>query len=352
MLHPWRHFHPFVSAAALRTPPEWAHRAALSALRCAHASLPRAHFEARRQCMGMEFVNPIGLAAGLDKNAVALPAWQKCGFGFVEVGAVTPKAQPGNPTPRLFRLPEHQALINRMGFNNDGMTTIAGRLKDYRRRYDTGSMRIGVNLGKNKDTPLEQAAADYVALVETFWPLADYLCINVSSPNTPQLRALGQPRLLRPLLSAVAQCADRLRRTTGHDTALAVKIDPDQNSAQLTQMMEVLCDFPVRAVIATNTTCQRPAPVDATQAGGLSGPPLAPLALEAINTLKPLVRDSGIELIGSGGIDSQETARAFIAGGAVLLQLYTGFIYRGPQLIADLVSVFAEQAGVDPSESA
>ena len=341
MRHPWSHWHPFANRAALRLAPELAHRLALRLLSTAHHALEPVSLEAKRQCMGMEFSNPIGLAAGLDKNAVALEAWHKCGFGFAEIGAITPRPQGGNPSPRLFRLPQARAFINRMGFNNDGMHAVRQRLERHRQANRAATMRLGVNLGKNKDTPLERAHEDYTLLLESFWTLADYLCLNISSPNTPQLRDLGQAQLLDELLDRVCATAEGLRSASGKDTPLALKIDPDRDTADLAAMAAVIQRYPVRAIVATNTTCQRPASIDglakAKEDGGLSGEPLAPLALATATALAPLLRGSGIEIIGCGGISSPEVARRFIDAGASMLQVYTGFVYQGPQLLADLV---------------
>jgi dihydroorotate dehydrogenase len=278
---------------------------------------------------GLEFPSPIGLAAGLDKDAVAVPAFWAMGFGFVEVGTLTPRPQPGNPRPRLFRLPERKALINRMGFNNQGAEAAARRLATWTNR----PAPVGVNLGKNKQTPLEEAPADYARCTELLAPVADYLVVNLSSPNTPGLRSLQAPEQLGDILRAVASAQARV----GTQRPVFLKIAPDLAPTDLDSAVDVAIAAGIAGLIATNTTLSRPVqhPL-AFEAGGLSGAPLESLATETIRRAHARA-GARLPIIGVGGIFTVDDAYRKLRAGASLLQIYTGFIYGGPALVAQLL---------------
>jgi dihydroorotate dehydrogenase len=292
------------------------------------------HPSLAREVFGLKFPNPVGLAAGLDKNAVLTDEFATMGFGFVEIGTVTPRPQPGNPQPRLFRLPDDEALINRMGFNNDGATVVAERLRQRKNRQ----LIIGGNIGKNKDTPNEQAADDYMAAFEALAEVVDYFVVNVSSPNTPGLRELQDKK---PLISLLQQVQARnLARATPRP--LLLKIAPDLTDAQLDDILEIARETKLSGLVATNTTIVRPetlrtpaATVAAHGAGGLSGRPLRERATEVIRYLHQR-SEGGLPIIGAGGIHSAQDALEKLAAGASLVQLYTGFIYEGPGLVRQI----------------
>jgi dihydroorotate dehydrogenase len=274
---------------------------------------------------GLDFPNPVGLAAGLDKNAEAIIGLFALGFGSVEVGTVTPRAQPGNPKPRIFRLKEHQALINRMGFNNEGMNAMASRLRELEWR----PAPVGVNIGKNKDTPLESAVDDYVACAEALSPLADYVAVNLSSPNTPGLRQLQEPEALGKLLRAV--------REQVKGRPLFLKIAPDLGDEAIDAVVDVARDCGTDGLICTNTTITRPV-VHALsgEAGGFSGKPLFERSTEVVR--RAFRRTGGaLPVIGVGGIFDGEAAWKKICAGASLVQVYSGFIYRGPELVTEIL---------------
>src|SRR6266498_1604604 len=278
---------------------------------------------------GIDFPNPIGLAAGLDKNGVALPAWAAMGFGFIEIGTVTAKAQQGNPKPRIFRFPEQQALINRLGFNNDGADAIASRLRKLREsgRWP-GNCRIGINIGKSKVTPLTEATDDYLHSFRLLREFADYVALNVSSPNTPGLRELQQPAALSRLLRAIRD-EDRDAKP------VLVKIAPDLSPTELEQIIATCEQNNVAGIIATNTTLDHSSiPAGLDRAGGLSG---APLREKSTALVRSIVAKSKIPVIASGGIFDVESAREKFEAGAELLQIYTGLIYRGPRLLREIV---------------
>ena len=284
-----------------------------------------------REVFGLRFPNPVGLAAGFDKNAVLTDEMATLGFGFVEIGTVTPRPQPGNPAPRLFRLPQDEALVNRMGFNNDGAAAVAARLAGRRNRQ----LIIGGNIGKNKDTPNERAADDYVACFEALAEVVDYFVVNVSSPNTPGLRELQEKKPLIDLLQQVQ--ARNLARAVPRP--LLLKIAPDLTDAQLDDILEIARETQLSGLVATNTTISRAnltsdeTYVTSLGAGGLSGRPLRARATEVIRYLHQK-SDGGLPIIGSGGIHSAADALEKIAAGAALMQLYTGFIYEGPALVS------------------
>ncbi len=275
----------------------------------------------RSTVLGVDFAAPLGLAAGFDKDARGVDAWGTLGFGCVEVGTVTAHAQPGNPKPRMFRLPEDRAVINRMGFNNHGSAAAAGRLLSRR-----GALPVGVNIGKTKVVAAEDAAADYVHSARLLAPLADYLVVNVSSPNTPGLRDLQAVESLRPLLRAVLEVVS---------VPVLVKIAPDLSDADVDAVADLSVELGLAGIVATNTTISRSglrsdaAEVEAMGAGGLSGAPLAHRSLEVLRRLHARV-GSELVLVSVGGIETAEDAWERITAGASLVQGYTGFIYGGP----------------------
>src|SRR5262245_55341015 len=283
----------------------------------------------QKTLFGLNFPNPIGLAAGLDKNGIALPAWAALGFGFIEIGTVTAKAQFGNPKPRIFRSPEQRALINRLGFNNDGADAIARRLAALRESGRWPSVPVGINIGKSKATPLEQAAADYLYSFRLLREFADYITLNISSPNTPGLRELQEPEKLSDLLFAIDKEAGTVPKP------LVVKISPDLSNAELKPILAVCEENGVSGIIATNTTLDHSSiPQQSDQAGGLSG---APLRHKSTALVREIVAQSASPVIASGGIFDAESAREKFRAGAQLIQLYTGFVYRGPQLLREIM---------------
>ncbi|MGI9310980.1 MAG: quinone-dependent dihydroorotate dehydrogenase [bacterium] len=303
--------------------------------RCAPVALPRT-------LMGIEFPNPVGLAAGLDKRADACNALHALGFGWVEVGTVTPLPQRGNPKPRLFRLAEHDALINRMGFNSNGLDSFCRNLA----RADASVIK-GVNIGKNAATEIAQARDDYLACLDAVHAYADYVAINLSSPNTRGLRALQRADALAPLLGALDRRRMELAEASGRRMPLVLKIAPDLDRAALDDIADLARAHRIDGIAATNTTAAR-AGVEhhplASEAGGLSGPPLAPLATVALAHLRRNLQGE-IALIGIGGIDSPKSALARFHAGADLVQLYTGFIHHGPRLIGDIVARLRHESG-------
>ncbi len=278
---------------------------------------------------GLNFPNPIGLAAGLDKNGVALPAWAALGFGFIEIGTVTAKAQPGNPKPRIFRFPEEQALINRLGFNNDGADAIAKRLRRLRESGLWPAAPVGINIGKSKVTLLEEATGDYLYSFRLLREFADYIALNVSSPNTPGLRELQQPVALSRLLGAIR---DENRLTP---KPLLVKIAPDLSPIELEEIIAICEQNGVAGIIATNTTLDHSSiPSVRDESGGLSG---APLRKKSTMLVRAIATRSKIPVVASGGIFNAESAREKFEAGAQLLQVYTGYIYRGPRLLREIM---------------
>lgn len=295
------------------------------------------------QAMGLSFPHPIGLAAGLDKNAEHLDALAKLGFAFIEVGTVTPRPQSGNPRPRLFRIPEAQALINRMGFNNQGVDALVNHIK---RAHYRGI--LGVNIGKNKDTPLNRAAEDYSHCLEKIYPYASYITVNISSPNTPDLRQLQQGNYFEQLISSLTQCRLKLSERFHAHVPLLVKLSPDENDETLKAMAEVVLRYGVEGIIATNTSCARDSVAHlphGREEGGLSGRPLKERSTRCLQTLKKVVGDQ-VALIGVGGIDSAEAAQQKLDAGASLLQLYTGLVYQGPGLVSQLTKNLSSQSTI------
>jgi dihydroorotate dehydrogenase len=299
------------------------------------------HPSLEKELFGLRFKNPVGLAAGFDKDAKLIDELACLGFGFVEIGTLTPKAQPGNEKPRLFRLPKDQALINRMGFNNGGVHEAVERLK----KKNSGII-VGGNIGKNKVTPNEEAISDYIYAVEALQPYVDYFVVNVSSPNTPGLRALQEKEPLQKLLVEVKNLA----KQKSPSRPVLLKIAPDLTTGQLDDIVQILLDTKIDGVIATNTTISRDGlktpkqDVDALGNGGLSGKPLTARATEVIKYLRSHL-GPGFPIIGVGGIMSPEDAISKLEAGADLIQLYTGFIYEGPGFVKrinkELVKRFA-----------
>jgi dihydroorotate dehydrogenase len=278
---------------------------------------------------GLNFPNPIGLAAGLDKNGVAVPAWAALGFGFIEIGTVTAKAQPGNPKPRIFRLPEQRALINRLGFNNDGADAVAERLCGLRARKRWPAVPVGINIGKSRTTPLTEAVDDYLYSFRLLHDAADYITLNVSSPNTPGLRELQEPARLSELLHAFRA------ESSAAGKPLLVKISPDVSPAELEAIIGVCEENSVAGIIATNTTLDHSSiPPQRNQPGGLSG---APLRERSTALVREIATRSAIPVIASGGICDAESAREKFQAGAQLVQLYTGLVYRGPALLREIM---------------
>jgi dihydroorotate dehydrogenase len=316
--------------------PETAHRFTIALLR--HASnfdlalrvLRLFHAPSKSKTLfGLTFPNPIGLAAGLDKNGVAIPAWAALGFGFIEIGTVTAKAQPGNPKPRIFRLPEQQALINRLGFNNDGADAIADRLRRLRSSGRWPAVPVGINIGKSRATPLEHATDDYLYSFRLLRDFADYIALNVSSPNTPGLRELQEPRKLSELLQAIGREQGAARKP------VLVKISPDLSSTELEAVLAVCEENAVAGIIATNTTVDHSSiPPAFDEEGGLSG---APLREKSTTLVREIVGKCAIPVIASGGIFDAESAREKFQAGAQIIQLYTGFVYRGPRLLREIM---------------
>lgn len=288
--------------------------------------------------LGLDFPNRVGLAAGLDKNAECIEAWARLGFGFIEVGTVTPRPQAGNPRPRMFRLPQRQALINRLGFNNHGLDYLLEQVA----RADYRGV-LGINIGKNADTPIERAAEDYLLGLRRVHRVASYITVNISSPNTRNLRDLQNDAALTQLLSALAAERQRLADAEGRRTPVLVKIAPDIAEEALPAVARIVRDHGMDGLIATNTTLSREGVEGlphAQEQGGLSG---APLRARALNTLRRLRAELGAEypLIGVGGILSGADALEKRRAGADLVQIYTGFIYRGPALIRECAEALA-----------
>ncbi|TCI03407.1 quinone-dependent dihydroorotate dehydrogenase [Corallincola luteus] len=330
----------FARAFLFARDPEWAHDFTIhrfSQLRdSCLLSLLRQNLPAKPvKVMGIEFPNPVGLAAGLDKNGECINVWDALGFGFVEIGTITPRAQPGNDSPRIFRLVEHHALINRMGFNNKGVDHLVDEVKK-----SNFKGVLGINIGKNKDTPVEQGKDDYLICMDKVYPHASYIAVNISSPNTPGLRSLQYGEALDELLVALKLRQSELAKIHGKYVPLAVKIAPDLDDEELAQVATSLINHNIDGVIATNTTLERSAVAGhkhADEAGGLSGRPVAQSSTQIISKLSALLKGE-IPIIGVGGIDSAEAAQDKINAGASLVQLYTGFIYEGPPLIKDIVN--------------
>ena len=323
--------------------PERAHYAALEAMEAAYqlglqsliASSPPA---SPRTVMGLEFPNPVGLAAGLDKNGSHIDALAALGFGFLEIGTITPRPQPGNPKPRMFRLPQARGIINRMGFNNLG---VAHLLQNVARAKYRGI--LGINIGKNFDTPIERAADDYLYCMRQVFTAASYITVNISSPNTKNLRQLQQTEELDRLLGTLADERGKLAAQHAKSVPLAVKIAPDLTDEEIAQAAQLLVKHGIDAVIATNTTVSREGVAGLThgdQQGGLSGAPLKNRATEVVRQLA-INLDGRLPIIGVGGIFSAADAREKLDAGASLVQVYSGLIYEGPELVSRIARSLA-----------
>jgi dihydroorotate dehydrogenase len=323
-----------------RFPPETVHRGTLGLLAAAGKlksacslieSAYRPSIQTPVTVFGLAFKNQVGLAAGYDKDGLAIRGLAALGFGHIEIGTVTPEPQPGNPTPRVFRLPSDEAIINRMGFPSDGAQAVAHRLARLEKPED---LILGVNLGKNKSTPLVTAFQDYQLLVETFAPLADYLAINISSPNTVGLRELQHREFLAKLLEKITESRDDQQDKLGKRIPLLVKLSPDLKDQELAQIIDSLLEDHIDGVIATNTTLTRDklTSKSRTETGGLSGRPLQARSTEVIRLIADQAGDA-LPIIGVGGITNPDDAAEKLQTGAALVQLFTGMIYNGPGLI-------------------
>lgn len=333
-------FYPIVRPALFKLDPERAHELTFQQLRFMNGTplelFYRQNLPSRPvTCMGLNFKNALGLAAGLDKNAECIDAFAAMGFGFVEVGTVTPRAQAGNDKPRMFRLVEAGGIINRMGFNNLGVDHLVENVK--KARFNGV---LGINIGKNKDTPVEQGKDDYLICMEKVYAHAGYIAINISSPNTPGLRSLQYGEALDDLLSSIKQKQKELEQRHLKYVPLAVKIAPDLSEEELIQVADSLIRHQIDGVIASNTTLDRSLVSGlkhAEEAGGLSGRPVQSRSTAVIQRLSQELQGR-LPIIGVGGIDSLTAAREKIAAGATLVQIYSGFIYQGPGLIKDIVT--------------
>lgn len=313
--------------------PEIAHALALKAL----SFYPRVTINSVHpvKAMGLTFAHPVGLAAGLDKTGSYISGLDKLGFSFLEVGTVTPRAQIGNPKPRLFRIPEAHAIINRMGFNNSGVDALVTTLQK-----SSFKGILGINIGKNKDTSLNFAAQDYLYCMEKIYPFASYITINISSPNTPDLRQLQQDEYLDNILNIMVEAQKKLQHLTDREVPLVLKVSPDESHETLKKITATVLKYQIAGIIVSNTTCARPdieSLAVSQEAGGLSGKPLWSRSTAALKTLKSEAGNA-VTLIGVGGISSVEDAQLKLSAGADLLQLYTGLIYQGPQLIKKIVT--------------
>ena len=284
-----------------------------------------------KKVFGLTFPNAVGLAAGFDKNALALPAWAAMGFGFIEVGTITAQAQPGNPKPRIFRIPENGALINRMGFNNDGADAVSDRLQGWKSAGLWPTVPVGINIGKTKVTPIEEATSDYLYSFARLFRYADYFVLNVSSPNTPGLRTLQNKEALEELFKAIQAKNQELSHSP---KPVLVKIAPDREFAQIDEILELVQAHGIAGIIATNTTLDHSGvPEPKRQQGGLSGMPLRARSTEIV---RYITAKSSIPVVASGGVFDAESAREKLDAGAALVQLYTGFVYNGPALVREV----------------
>lgn len=314
---------------------EKAHSLTLSVLHCMPRFCFRQPIGKPVHAMGLVFPHQVGLAAGLDKNGEHLDALAKLGFSFIELGTVTPKGQTGNPKPRLFRIPEAKAIINRMGFNNLGVDAL---IENVRKANYKGI--LGINIGKNKETTLDRAVDDYLYCLSKVYEYASYITINISSPNTPDLRQLQTGDYLAGLLAQLQKQQLKLADQFGRHVPLVVKVSPDETDETLKQMTEIILQCGIEGIIATNTTCSRELVKNlphAEEQGGLSGRPLSALSTHCLRLLKQYV-GSAVTLIGVGGIDGLTSAEDKINAGASLIQVYSGLVYQGPELIYDIVT--------------
>ncbi|UDG79844.1 quinone-dependent dihydroorotate dehydrogenase [Candidatus Steffania adelgidicola] len=332
--------YPIIKQALFQLDPERAHELTLQQIKRISSSplkcLLRQSVPTKTvTCMGLVFRNPLGLAAGLDKNGEYIDALGSMGFGFIEVGTVTPRAQLGNEKPRLFRLVKAEGLINRMGFNNNGVNNLIENIK----KSHFGGI-LGINIGKNKDTPIEQSIDDYIICMEKVYPYAGYIVLNISSPNAPELRTLQFGDALDDLLRSIKNKQAELQTQHQKYVPITVKIAPDINESELIQISDSLIRHNIDGVIATNTTTGRELVQGmdhSSQIGGLSGRPLQLRSTEIIQKLSAELQGK-LPIIGVGGIDSLISAREKLAAGASLIQIYSGFIFHGPRLIKDILS--------------
>ena len=327
-MNPYDYLRPLL----FRLDPERAHNRTLALLARMPVFMPRGTSGKPVELMGLTFPNRLGLAAGLDKNGIAVSAFDRAGFGFIEVGTVTPRPQPGNPRPRLFRLPEHEAIINRMGFNNLGIDALTARLAT------TPKPRalLGINLGKNKDTPNEAALDDYRVGLQKAWAHADYLAINISSPNTAGLRDLQHGAALRDLLAGIKAEQQRLADETARRVPVVVKIAPDLDDAALYATLDSIAEAGMDGIIATNTTLDKTAVAShphGSEQGGLSGAPLTAASTAIVKKIRAHLPQ--MALIAAGGVMRAADMQAKLDAGADLVQIYSGLIYHGPQLVRD-----------------
>lgn len=339
--------YPVARSALFKLDAEVAHELSIKQFSAMPRILAKALFRPHNLCskpvelLGMTFANPVGLAAGLDKNGECIQAFDAMGFGFVEVGTVTPRPQPGNDKPRLFRLPEHNAIINRMGFNNHGVDALVEKAKKAKR---SGALKgvLGINIGKNKDTPNEAANEDYLNCLRKVYEVADYVTVNLSSPNTPGLRDLQHGEAMDELLAALKAEQGQLNDKYGFYVPVLVKIAPDLTDEEVADVAERLQRAGIDGVIATNTTLSRAEVVGhkhENEAGGLSGAPVLARSTEVVKLLRQSLGE-GYPIIAAGGVASTADAAAKKAAGADLVQIYTGFIYQGPRLIADCAAAW------------
>ncbi|MFV7770754.1 MULTISPECIES: quinone-dependent dihydroorotate dehydrogenase [Shewanella] len=335
-------FYKIAQKVMFQMDPEKAHNLAIGSLKST-ANSPLNCFYAQKlqaapvEFMGLTFPNPVGLAAGMDKDGECIDAFHAMGFGHIEVGTVTPRPQPGNDLPRLFRLKPAKAIINRMGFNNKGVDNLVANLKAAK----SGAM-VGVNIGKNKDTPVEQGKEDYLICMDKVYPYAAYIAVNISSPNTPGLRSLQYGDLLDDLLGSLKAKQKDLAEQHGKYVPIALKIAPDLQPEEIEKIAESLIRNEFDGAIATNTTLTRDGVsglVNSNEAGGLSGKPLNSLSTKVIKQLAVCLNGQ-VPIIGVGGINSAEDAFDKLDAGATMVQIYSGFIYRGPELIKEIVDAY------------
>ena len=327
-MNPYDYLRPLL----FRLDPERAHDRTLALLARMPVFMPRGTGGKPVELMGLTFPNRLGLAAGLDKNGIAVSAFDRAGFGFIEVGTVTPRPQPGNPRPRLFRLPEHEAIINRMGFNNLGIDALTARLA----ATPKPRALLGINLGKNKDTPNEAALDDYRVGLQKAWAHADYLAINISSPNTAGLRDLQHGAALRDLLAGIKAEQQRLADETARRVPVVVKIAPDLDDAALYATLDSIAEAGMDGIIATNTTLDKTAVAShphGGEQGGLSGAPLTAASTAIVKKIRAHLPQ--MALIAAGGVMRAADMQAKLDAGADLVQIYSGLIYHGPQLVRD-----------------
>ena len=327
-MNPYQYIRPLL----FHLDPESAHEKILALLARMPVFMPRGTGGKPVELMGLTFPNRLGLAAGLDKNGVAVSAFDRAGFGFIEVGTVTPRPQPGNPRPRLFRLPEHEAIINRMGFNNLGIDALTARLA----ATPKPRALLGINLGKNKDTPNEAALDDYRIGLQKAWAHADYLAINISSPNTAGLRDLQHGAALRDLLAGIKAEQQRLADETARRVPIVVKIAPDLDDVALHATLDSIAEAGMDGIIATNTTLDKTAVAShphGGEQGGLSGAPLTAASTAIVKKIRAHLPQ--MALIAAGGVMRAADMQAKLDAGADLVQIYSGLIYHGPQLVRD-----------------